>query len=553
MFLSIDDKLYNVLYAQELRKEEKDGKYLIIYTWVNGYELAEEFDTDTDRDAKYDEVLEAGIGGGTSDYADLDNKPKINSITLSGNKSAHDLGLASTEDISTVYSYKGTVSTYSSLPSSGNKTGDVYNIEQADSTHGIKAGDNVAWNGSNWDKLGGDIDLSGKQDVIDANNKLSFAYVNTNGDDREFVRMIPENSQNSPWVIDDIEPGVYHSTSTDFTYNLYVKVGATNLVTIENIHGPFIVLKKPSSMSDQGYVAKWDSIQQYYNICRSHLWRNTNNTYGTATFNYVTVMSASSGNQLVYGVKTFDALPESSATPTTNNQLVNKSYVDSKAGGAPLRLPVTSNNNPFDLTTAEPGFYYVKPASYGSMVYIKVANNDVRSFAQAMELRVFKKYSDWQTDDVVAEVRTGGSANSVTASMCVMVYPFVVSSSGSINTNNVYFESSPENLIKMKDEYVASNIAPLFSTTSTYDVGDYVIRYDGNGYRLYKCTTAVTVAGNWNASSWVQKTVEEMVSSTSFDPTIITGYNASKTQILKHVNGTLTWVDDYVDADNQSY
>lgn len=41
-------------------------------------------------------------GGGTSDYADLTNKPSINSVTLSGNKTASDLGLAAASDIPTV-------------------------------------------------------------------------------------------------------------------------------------------------------------------------------------------------------------------------------------------------------------------------------------------------------------------------------------------------------------------------------------------------------------------------------------------------------------------
>ena len=36
---------------------------------------------------------ESGGGGGTSDYTDLSNKPKINNVELSGNKSASDLGL----------------------------------------------------------------------------------------------------------------------------------------------------------------------------------------------------------------------------------------------------------------------------------------------------------------------------------------------------------------------------------------------------------------------------------------------------------------------------
>lgn len=62
--------------------------------------------------------------------------------------------------VSSVYRYKGSVQTYADLPSSDQVVGDVYNIETADPTHSISAGDNVAWNGTTWDKLGGDIDLS---------------------------------------------------------------------------------------------------------------------------------------------------------------------------------------------------------------------------------------------------------------------------------------------------------------------------------------------------------------------------------------------------------
>lgn len=42
--------------------------------------------------------------GGTTDYNDLDNKPKINNITLSGNKSASDLGLATAAALSSLIS-----------------------------------------------------------------------------------------------------------------------------------------------------------------------------------------------------------------------------------------------------------------------------------------------------------------------------------------------------------------------------------------------------------------------------------------------------------------
>lgn len=59
---------------------------------------------------------------------------------------------ATKSDITAMYKYKGSVATAAALPSSGQTTGDVYNIEAA-STYG-GAGMNVAWNGTTWDPLG---------------------------------------------------------------------------------------------------------------------------------------------------------------------------------------------------------------------------------------------------------------------------------------------------------------------------------------------------------------------------------------------------------------
>lgn len=44
-----------------------------------------------------------GGGGGTSDYDQLSNRPQINSTTLTGNKSASDLGLATTAQVNAKY------------------------------------------------------------------------------------------------------------------------------------------------------------------------------------------------------------------------------------------------------------------------------------------------------------------------------------------------------------------------------------------------------------------------------------------------------------------
>jgi hypothetical protein len=45
-----------------------------------------------------------------------------------------------------MYRYKGSVATVAALPSSGNTTGDVYNVEAS--------GMNYAWDGTAWDSLG---------------------------------------------------------------------------------------------------------------------------------------------------------------------------------------------------------------------------------------------------------------------------------------------------------------------------------------------------------------------------------------------------------------
>ena len=42
------------------------------------------------------------VGGGTTDYNALENKPSINDVTLSGNKTASDLGLVAASSLATV-------------------------------------------------------------------------------------------------------------------------------------------------------------------------------------------------------------------------------------------------------------------------------------------------------------------------------------------------------------------------------------------------------------------------------------------------------------------
>lgn len=72
--------------------------------------------------------------------------------------------------------YKGSVDNYSDLPKSNVSNGDMYNIKNADTSMGIKAGDNVVFNAAEniWDVQSGTTDLSG---CVQTNNYMTNAEI----------------------------------------------------------------------------------------------------------------------------------------------------------------------------------------------------------------------------------------------------------------------------------------------------------------------------------------------------------------------------------------
>ena len=116
-----------------------------VSSWSEWYKLATKADIDGTTTALTERINTVANNLATHE-ADVNNPHKV---------TAEQLGLT------TVYQYKGSVATYADLPTTGQKVGDVWNVETADPDHGIKAGDNVAWDGAQWDILGGNYDLSG--------------------------------------------------------------------------------------------------------------------------------------------------------------------------------------------------------------------------------------------------------------------------------------------------------------------------------------------------------------------------------------------------------
>lgn len=114
--------------------------------------------------AAVNEVAAGGGGGGTTDYTALSNKPQINSITLTGNKSFSDLGLATV----------ASTGAYSDL--SGTPT--VDQTYGASSTN-AQSGTAVA------SAISGKADSSALDDwtstaTVDANSQVTFTGLNDN-------------------------------------------------------------------------------------------------------------------------------------------------------------------------------------------------------------------------------------------------------------------------------------------------------------------------------------------------------------------------------------
>lgn len=113
-------------------------------------------------------ITEDGIlsatGGGTADAVEWENvvgKPE--DLLKAGDVYSKE---EVDSKVNAVYKFKGSVENLAALPTEGNTLGDVYNLQDT--------GMNVAWDGSNWDYLGIDVDLSGyvqASDLVEATNE----------------------------------------------------------------------------------------------------------------------------------------------------------------------------------------------------------------------------------------------------------------------------------------------------------------------------------------------------------------------------------------------
>ncbi len=152
----------------------------------------------------------SGGSGGTSDYPDLTNKPSIEGVTLNGNKTASDLGLAKTSDLTDfitksvddLVNYYTKSQTYSksevdsivtaiknsrfevvsTLPVSDIETNVIYLVPKSDPDTGDVKDEYINLDGTTagWEKIGStDVDLTGYVTTSDLNTALASYVTST--------------------------------------------------------------------------------------------------------------------------------------------------------------------------------------------------------------------------------------------------------------------------------------------------------------------------------------------------------------------------------------
>lgn len=260
--------------------------------------------------------------------ADYDNPHKV---------TAAQLGLA------TVYKYNGSVETYADLPTSGQKVGDVWNVETADPDHGIKAGDNVAWDGTRWDILSGNHDLSGYAQLNSAN---TFTALNTfranirvsNGTAAGTGGTIslgisPAGETVQARISTDKLGGLFYNTSTNQPHVFRVGNNLSSFVIRDN--GTTMYFSNNDNIFaivvDASGVANW--LGNANTATKLATARTINGVPFDGTQNITIEAGQGEFLPLTGGTVTGPIYLPSTA-PTTDTQAVTKKYVDDSVAGA---------------------------------------------------------------------------------------------------------------------------------------------------------------------------------------------------------------------------
>ena len=401
-------------------------------------------------------ISSTGGSGGTSDYSQLTNKPSINNVTLSGNKSLSDLGIQpagnyitkAVDDLENYYKKSETftkqevnnlisaittmdIQVVQTLPTEYISTTTIYLVPKTTAEQN-DAYDEYIYVSNAWEHIGStDIDLSGYQTKIDSSHKLSSDLVDATNNNNKFVTASDKTTWNGKYT--KPSGGI---PKTDLASNVQTSLGKadTALQEHQDISG------KVDKVTGKGL-----SSNDFTDAKKTKL-NKISGYYGTSS------TSATTAAKVV----------------TCENFVLET--------GAVIYVKFTNAN------------------SYNGTATLNVNNTGAKDIARVGTTTTTRYY--WSSGEVVGFVYDGTNYVMMERGTASTTYYGLTKLSSSATSTSEALALTPKALNSFAQGVVVNY--PAYSSSSTYAVGDKV-RYN---YGIYECNTAITTAEAWTAGHW---------------------------------------------------
>lgn len=382
------------------------------------------------------------------------------------------------------------------LPETG-RTDTIYLVKK-DNPGEQNLYDEYVYTETGWEHIGDtSVDLSNYQEKLTPGDNIN---IDNNVISATFQKEVIELTDETI-VLKDLEVGIYRITSSV----LRIKVGKTNY----NINGYW------NCLMFVDYYRSWR--KRGYIFSEGNIWCFTDEDYGYTGKSIKDIMSTRAA-QTIVATHTYNILPASTVVPVQDNQFTNKKYVDDAVATKQ------------DILTYS---MYLDGANVTDTEKLQVASDLINNLYKSGSNNSFILHN------LYSDIFTNGSYDS--NMLMNGAYP-ITNTKGtfkfmSINnsTTNDYEPCIRGHILYIygtwTDDVFTANRMSLVRSTNDLSLSNL-----NSSFLNRNNTTSYTPTGDYNPSTklYTDKTHYENM----------TGYDATKTQVLKNINGTLTWVNE---------
>ena len=369
------------------------------------------------------------------------------------------------------------------LPETG-RTDTIYLVKK-DNPGEQNLYDEYVYTDTGWEHIGDtSVDLSNYQEKLTPGDNIN---IDNNVISATFQKEVIELTDETI-VLKDLEVGIYRITRSV----LHIKTGNT----VYNIAGNWNCLMLVDYYRN--------SIKRGYIFSEGNIWCFTDEDYGYVGIPMKDIMSTRAV-QTIAATHTYNILPTSEVVPTQDNQFTNKKYVDDAV--ANINIPM------YTITTTKSfmdGYVNFETDFLNKLTELVNKNLDT-----GFELFVVDIFNNTFRFDIY--MTTPSDTVNVTGRL--IGYGLGRDFYNKVRTFTTTYSA--------KDGLYTFSKVKTDSTKTTAFESDVLTKTN---------TTEYTPTGNYNPSTklYTDKTHYENM----------TGYDATKTQVLKNINGTLTWVNE---------